>query len=210
MTDPDRQEHLEAAAFRRLVQHLRERTDVQNIDLMNLAGFCRNCLSKWYKAAADERGIPLDMDEARERIYGMPYSDWKARYQTEASDAQKASFQQGARSRALEDFLLSLRTGAPLFADTLAFVDQHYDYQPGAFHNGEVANAAEQNEGSCKLLGLALLEGFSLEDTLLAFGEHYRSVQGEPHGTDHGNIRALIAHGLDGVRFEQLPLQRKG
>lgn len=83
---------LEAAAFRRLVEHLRERTDVQNIDLMNLSGFCRNCLSKWYRAAAEERGIPMEYEEARERIYGMPYAEWKAKYQTEASPEQKATF----------------------------------------------------------------------------------------------------------------------
>lgn len=74
---------LEAAAFRRLLEHLRQRTDVQNIDLMNLAGFCRNCLSKWYRAAAEERGITLTDDAAREIIYGMPYQEWKTRYQTE-------------------------------------------------------------------------------------------------------------------------------
>jgi hypothetical protein len=72
---------IEAAAFRRLVQHFRERTDVQNIDVMNLAGFCRNCLAKWYRAAAEERGLSLSDGEAREAIYGMPYADWKARYQ---------------------------------------------------------------------------------------------------------------------------------
>ena len=72
---------IEAAAFRRLVQHFRERTDVQNIDVMNLAGFCRNCLSKWYRAAAAERGIELPDAEAREAIYGMPYDAWKAQYQ---------------------------------------------------------------------------------------------------------------------------------
>jgi hypothetical protein len=76
---------IEAAAFRRLVEHLRERTDVQNIDLMNLAGFCRNCLSTWYLEAADERGVPLTEDAAREIVYGMPYEDWKAKYQTEQS-----------------------------------------------------------------------------------------------------------------------------
>jgi len=76
---------IEAAAFRRLVEHLRERTDVQNIDLMNLAGFCRNCLSNWYQEAADERGVPLTKDAAREIVYGMPYEDWKAKYQTEQS-----------------------------------------------------------------------------------------------------------------------------
>ena len=73
----------EAAAFRRLVQHLRERTDVQNIDLMDLAGFCRNCLSRWYQEAAAERGAELSKDEAREIVYGMPYEEWKARHQTE-------------------------------------------------------------------------------------------------------------------------------
>jgi hypothetical protein len=72
---------LEAAAFRRLVEHLRARTDVQNIDLMNLAGFCRNCLAKWYRAAAIERGVELADDAARETIYGMPYAEWKSKYQ---------------------------------------------------------------------------------------------------------------------------------
>lgn len=76
---------IEAAAFRRLVEHLRERTDVENIDLMELAGFCRNCLSTWVLEAADERGVPLAKDEARELIYGMLYEDWKAKFQTERS-----------------------------------------------------------------------------------------------------------------------------
>jgi hypothetical protein len=75
------QTEIEAAAFRRLVQHFRDRVDVQNLDVMNLAGFCRNCLSKWYRAAAVERGIELSDPEAREAIYGMPYDEWKARYQ---------------------------------------------------------------------------------------------------------------------------------
>jgi len=91
--DPEVVTELEAAAFRRLVQHLRERTDVQNIDLMNLAGFCRNCLSNWYQDAAAEKGIALTKDEAREIIYGMPYKDWQARYQTEASPQAKAAFE---------------------------------------------------------------------------------------------------------------------
>jgi hypothetical protein len=78
--EPTRTE-IEAAAFRRLVEHFRERTDVQNLDVMNLAGFCRNCLSKWYRAAAQERGIELSDPEAREKIYGMPYDEWKAQYQ---------------------------------------------------------------------------------------------------------------------------------
>ena len=83
---------LEAAAFRRLVSHLRERTDVQNIDMMNLAGFCRNCLSNWYKDAAEADGIALTKDESREIVYGMPYDAWRERYQTEATAAQRASF----------------------------------------------------------------------------------------------------------------------
>jgi hypothetical protein len=93
--DPQTRLEVEAAAFRRLVDHLRARTDVQNIDLMNLADFCRNCLSKWYAAAAAERGVALDYEEAREIVYGMPYAEWKARYQTEATDAQKAAFEAG-------------------------------------------------------------------------------------------------------------------
>lgn len=83
---------IEAAVLRRLLAHLDDRKDVQNIDLMNLAGFCRNCLSKWYVAAAGEQGITLSYDEARERIYGMPYEEWKARYQLPATAEQKAAF----------------------------------------------------------------------------------------------------------------------
>lgn len=85
---------LEAAAFRGLVAHLRERKDVQNIDIMNLAGFCRNCLSKWYKAAADEQGVELSKDAALEAIYGMPYADWKGKYQKKASPEQMEKFEQ--------------------------------------------------------------------------------------------------------------------
>ncbi|EGL55005.1 MAG: DUF1244 domain-containing protein [Pseudomonadota bacterium] len=80
--DQQTQTELEAAAFRRLLEHLRENTDVQNIDLMNLAGFCRNCLSKWYLAAAEEKQIEMDYEQAREYVYGMPYSEWKDKYQT--------------------------------------------------------------------------------------------------------------------------------
>ena len=85
---------LEAAAFRRLVSHLQNRTDVQNIDLMNLSGFCRNCLSKWYKEEADLKGLDIDKEAAREIVYGMPYSDWKSKYQTEATTAQQQSFEE--------------------------------------------------------------------------------------------------------------------
>ncbi len=94
MNDQQRLE-LEAAAFRRLVAHLGQRTDVQNIDLMNLSGFCRNCLSKWYKAAADERAIEVSLDDAREVVYGMPYNEWKSLYQKEASAEQSAAFAKG-------------------------------------------------------------------------------------------------------------------
>ena len=83
---------LEAATFRRLVAHLRERNDVQNIDLMNLAGFCRNCLSKWYRAAAEERELALSDAESREIVYGMPYDEWRRKYQKEATAEQKAAF----------------------------------------------------------------------------------------------------------------------
>ena len=83
---------LEAAAFRALVDHLRKRADVQNLDLMNLAGFCRNCLSKWYRAAAEQRGIAMSYEDAREIVYGMPYEDWKAKHQSEASEEQKKAF----------------------------------------------------------------------------------------------------------------------
>ena len=87
------EEALEAAVFRRLLEHLDERKDVQNIDLMNLAGFCRNCLSKWYVAAADEAGVSVDYEKARERVYGMPYSEWKTKHQAEATPEQLAQFQ---------------------------------------------------------------------------------------------------------------------
>ena len=85
---------LEAAAFRALVAHFRERTDVQNIDLMILSGFCRNCLSKWYRAAAEERGMDMTYEDAREIVYGMPYGAWKDKYQSEASAEQKAAFKE--------------------------------------------------------------------------------------------------------------------
>ena len=91
--DEQTRTEVEAAAFRRLVEHFRERTDVQNIDLMNLAGFCRNCCSKWYRAAAEERGVEMSYEEAREIVYGMPYSEWKERYQSEATPEQKVAYE---------------------------------------------------------------------------------------------------------------------
>ncbi|MCG8508513.1 MAG: DUF1244 domain-containing protein [Rhodospirillales bacterium] len=93
MDDQTRLE-LEAAAFRGLVAHLRKRTDVQNIDLMNLSGFCRNCLSKWYRAAAEERGLDMTYDQAREIVYGMPYPQWRDQYQKEATEDQKRRFEE--------------------------------------------------------------------------------------------------------------------
>ena len=90
---PSQQRDFEAAAFRRLVDHLRQRGDVQNIDLMNLAGFCRNCLANWYREAAEAEGVALGKGEAREIVYGMPYEEWRAKHQTEAGDAQKAAFE---------------------------------------------------------------------------------------------------------------------
>jgi uncharacterized protein len=90
---------LEAAAFRRLVEHLRSRTDVQNIDLMNLSGFCRNCLSNWLKDAADEKGVAMTKDESREAVYGMPYETWKSRYQGTASPEQMAALKKSHSGR---------------------------------------------------------------------------------------------------------------
>ena len=91
----DRQTEIEAAAFRRLVKHLQERTDVQNIDMMNLSGFCRNCLSRWLREAADDLGDSIDKDTAKERVYGMPYGEWKDKYQTEATPEQLAAMKEG-------------------------------------------------------------------------------------------------------------------
>jgi uncharacterized protein len=87
---------LEAAVYRRLVDHLRTRTDVQNIDMMNLAGFCRNCLSNWMKDAADAKGVPMSKDDSRAIVYGMPYDEWRAKHQKEASAGQKAAFEKAS------------------------------------------------------------------------------------------------------------------
>jgi uncharacterized protein len=88
---------LEAAVYRRMVEHLRARTDVQNIDLMNLAGFCRNCLSNWMKEAADTKGVPMTKEQSREIVYGMPYEEWRALHQKEVSPAQKAAFEKASQ-----------------------------------------------------------------------------------------------------------------
>ena len=109
----------------------------------------------------------------------------------------------------LRDFRANLRNRNHPFSETLAFIASAYDYQPSRFINGNVENSAGENEGSCKTLGMAVLEGFTTEEALLAFGEHYRSVLATPSGNDHRNIRALIETGLPGVRFDQQPLTRK-
>lgn len=96
--DDKTQVELEAAAFRRLLEHLRSRTDVQNIDLMNLAGFCRNCLSNWYQDAAKDKGIAIEKMAAREIVYGMPYADWQAKYQKEASPEQQKAFAESQKT----------------------------------------------------------------------------------------------------------------
>jgi uncharacterized protein len=96
-TDEKSRVELEAAVFRRLVEHLRVRTDVQNIELMNLAGFCRNCLSNWMKDAADAQGVPMTKEQSRELVYGMPYDEWRAKYQKEASASEKAAFEKASQ-----------------------------------------------------------------------------------------------------------------
>jgi hypothetical protein len=98
-TDEKTRTELEAAVYRRLVEHLRSRADVQNIDLMNLAGFCRNCLSNWMKDAADAKGVPMTKEESREVVYGMPYDEWRGKYQKESSAQQKAAFEKAQSSQ---------------------------------------------------------------------------------------------------------------
>jgi len=95
--DQSTRTELEAAVYRRLVEHLRTRTDVQNIELMNLAGFCRNCLSNWMKDAADAKGVPMTKEESREIVYGMPYDQWRAKYQKEASAEQRTAFEKASQ-----------------------------------------------------------------------------------------------------------------
>lgn len=109
----------------------------------------------------------------------------------------------------LKDFRASLRNRNHPFSKTLAFIESTYDYRPSRFVNGSLENPAGENEGSCKTLGMALLEGFSTEEALLAFGEHYQAVLANPGGSDHRNIRALMETGLPGVRFDTPPLTRK-
>ena len=98
----DKQTQIEAAAFRRIIEHFQTNTDVQNIDLMNLAGFCRNCFSKWYMAEAKEKGIDIDYDQARKIIYGMPFNEWKGKYQKPATPEQLAAFEEGEKRRNIQ------------------------------------------------------------------------------------------------------------
>ena len=98
-TDDNTRTELEAAVYRRLVEHLRAHSDVQNIDLMNLAGFCRNCLSNWMKDAADARGLPMTKEQSREIVYGMPYDAWRAKHQKDATPEQKAAFEKAQASQ---------------------------------------------------------------------------------------------------------------
>lgn len=109
----------------------------------------------------------------------------------------------------LAQFRQRLRDPQFPFAETLAFVEQHYQYSPTAFGNGSTRSDSGQNEGSCKVFGLALLEGLDAEETLLAFGEHYRSVLATPESSDHGNIRAFMVSALQGLSFDHPPLSRK-
>jgi hypothetical protein len=109
----------------------------------------------------------------------------------------------------IDSFRERLHSGEHAFAETLSFIADNYTYTPAAFTNGSVRNEAGQNEGSCKTLALARLEGLSEEEALLAFGEHYRSVRDNPNGADHANIRSLQHHGLNGVHFDKPPLSRR-
>lgn len=108
----------------------------------------------------------------------------------------------------LAEFLCAIKQPEHQFVETLAFIDTHYQYTPCAFENGELHNPAGSNQGSCKILGLALLEHLSNHDALLAFAEHYKHVLATPDGSDHANIRQVLQHGLTAVRFTQLPLSR--
>lgn len=112
-------------------------------------------------------------------------------------------------NKPITNFKQSLELPSHLFSDSLTFIEQHYQYQAEPFRNGQLLNPRGENQGSCKILGLALLEGLSTEQALRAFGEHYRHVQQNPDGEDHQNIRQLLKTGLDGVKFAQLPLSRR-
>lgn len=208
------QNAIEAAVMRRFLQHLDTRKDVQNIDLMTQAGFCRNCLSKWYRAAAQEQGTEITDEAAREWAYGMSYADWKSQYQLPSSDQQMALFnQQQALQKDMALFRERLTTGENLFSETLALVEKWYDVHPTSFSNGlddnKVVNPIGKNEGSLKVFALGRLNGFTPEQALQSFGEHYRDVLATPEGDDHQNIRQFMRHGWAGIHFDQVPLSLK-
>ncbi len=205
---------IEAAVMRRFLQHLDTRKDVQNIQLMTLAGFCRNCLSKWYKSAAEEQGVQIDDAAAREWAYGMSYEQWKQEYQLDTSAHEMALFnQQQALQKDMAQFRERLASNENAFAETLALVEKWYDLHPTAFKNGlddqAVQNQQGQNEGSLKVFALGRLNGFTPEQALACFGEHYRDVLATPDGNDHQNIRQFMKHGWAGIQFEQAPLTLK-
>ena len=205
---------IEAAVMRRFLQHLDTRKDVQNIELMTLAGFCRNCLSKWYKAAAQEQGVQISDDEAREWVYGMSYNDWKAQYQAKAEASQLALFnQQQSLQSDVAQFREQLQSANHVFADTLSIIEKWYDLTPASFKNGldehAVDNAAGQNEGSLKVFAFGRLHGFTPEQALACFGEHYRDVLDNPSAQSHQNIRQFMKHGWAGIEFHSVPLTLK-
>lgn len=205
---------IEAAVMRRFLQHLDTRKDVQNIQLMTLAGFCRNCLSKWYKSAAEEQGVQIDDAAAREWAYGMTYDQWKNEYQLDTPAHEMALFnQQQALQKDMAEFRERLASKENAFSETLALVEKWYDLKPTAFKNGldeqAVQNQQGQNEGSLKVFALGRLNGFTPEQALASFGEHYRDVLATPDGNDHQNIRQFMRHGWAGIQFEQAPMTLK-
>lgn len=205
--DKQLQNEIEAAAFRRLLAHLDNRKDVQNIDLMNLAGFCRNCLAKWYKAEAIERGVEVNYEGARTHIYGMPYPEWKDNHQKDSTPEQQLHFKLRQELYAL---LEKLSRREAEFEDTMALISQYYDYQVANFQNGEQNNAAGTNEGSCKIFALAQINGLTLEQTLPLFGRFYfEDVLQHPDARDHANIRNFMSSGWSGISFETTALTLK-
>jgi len=206
---------IEAAVMRRFLKHLSTRKDVQNIQLMTLAGFCRNCLGKWYKSAAQEQGVEISSDDARQWSYdNMPYSQWKQEYQLASSDEEMALFnQQQALQSDMNAFRAKLADNSVEFSETLALVEKWYTLTPCSFTNGEgenkVDNAQGTNEGSLKVFALSRLNGFTPEQALACFGEHYRDVLATPEGVDHQNIRQFMSHGWNGIEFSQAPLKLK-
>lgn len=205
---------IEAAVMRRFLQHLDKRKDVQNIQLMTLAGFCRNCLGKWYTAAAKEQGVEVGPDDARNWSYGMDHKEWKAQYQLDSTEMEMALFnQQQALQSDMNEFRNKLNDNAVMFSETLALVEKWYDLTSSAFTNGlddnKAVNEEGKNEGSLKVFALGRLNGFTPEQTLACFGEHYRDVLATPEGDDHQNIRQFMVHGWPGIKFEKAPLKLK-